>query len=84
MHNAVKGHVRQRVAPAQHDPAWVAELKIGKKSEQESLDRFWSSSVGTPIHKFEQGRRAADVMLIYRAFKVVSFYITILCGLRGR
>lgn len=49
MHGAAMGHMRQRVAPAQRDPAWIAEHETQGKEwaiERESLERVWSSSVG--------------------------------------
>lgn len=60
--------------------AWGKQWEI----EWKSLERIWSSSVGMLIHKFEQGLWAVDVMLIYRAFRVVRFYVIALCGLRER
>lgn len=63
--------------------SWTEARGKERETEQESLERIWSSSDGM-IHKFEQGLWAAGVMLIYGAFKVVWFYITALCGLRQR
>lgn len=60
--------------------SWAEEWE----TEQESLERIWSSSVVMLIHKFEPGLWALGDVLIYRAFKVVRFYIIALCGLRER
>ena len=49
MHGVAMGHTRQRVAPAQRDPVWIAEHETRGKEweiERESLERAWSSSVG--------------------------------------
>lgn len=68
--------MRQKVAPAQRDLAWIADLELGvggwggvRDSARvlgENLVKRWML-----LHKFEEGLWAVDVVLIYRPFKVV-------------